>query len=95
MAKSNNQYKEPQAEENAERFQSDAERLANKHLADPNHVITDEELASIRIGMTPPPDVPTRQAVDEAGDRVSDRKLDKEDDTLPGAQKITPWDVVE
>lgn len=95
MANSNDQYQQANAGGNADRFQSDAEKLANKHLADPDHVITDEEFANVRVGMTPPPDSPTKEAVNEAEDRAADHKSDKEDDTLPGAQKITPWDVVE
>ena len=81
--------------QDTQRFQSDTEKLTNRHLADPDHVITDEEFASVRIGMTPPPDAPTREAIKEADDRIADHKSDKDDDTLPGAQKITPWDVVE
>jgi hypothetical protein len=81
--------------QDTQRFQSDTEKLTNRHLADPDHVITDEEFSSVRIGMSPPPDAPTREAIKEADDRIADHKSDKDDDTLPGAQKITPWDVVE
>ena len=82
-------------DQDTERFQSDAEKLTNKHLADPDHVITDEEFAAVRIGMTPQPDAPTREAIEEGEDRIADHKSDKDDDALPGAQKMTPWDVVE
>ncbi|HUC82156.1 MAG TPA: hypothetical protein VMR70_14730 [Flavisolibacter sp.] len=82
------------AEEN-KRFESDAQKLANKHLADPNHVITDEELKSIRVGMTPPSDEPTQEAVENAEEKVADTKLDSEEDTTPGSQKVTPWDVID
>jgi hypothetical protein len=88
------EYSKQNEEQENKRFQSDAEKLANKHLADPNHVITDEEMAKIRVGMTPPPDEPTRQAIEDGEDRIADQKSDKEDDAIPGAQKITPWDVV-
>ena len=77
-----------------ERFESDAKRLADRHLADPNHVITDEELRNIRVGVSGSADAPTQEAVEEADDRIADHKADGEDDTLPGAQKMTPWDVV-
>ena len=88
----------PQAEHNKreEPFASDAKKLADKHLADPNHVITDEEMRNIRVGVTPSsPDEPTQQAIDEAEERVADRKAPDEDKPLPGSQKMTPWDVVE
>lgn len=79
---------------NGQPYESDAERLVHKHLADPNHVITDEELASIRVGVVSAPDEPTREAVDEFEGRTADVKADSEDDEIPGAQKATPWDVV-
>ncbi|MDQ3277457.1 MAG: hypothetical protein M3Q06_03970 [Bacteroidota bacterium] len=90
--------KNPQSENNHQddAFVSDAKKLADKHMADPNHVITDEELQNIRVGVTPSlPDEPTQQAIAEAEDRTGDRKTPDEDKTLPGAQKMTPWDVVE
>lgn len=42
---------------------SDAKKIADKHLADPHHVITDEELASIRVGVSGAADAPTKRAV--------------------------------
>jgi hypothetical protein len=82
-------------EQGSGRFQSDAQKLANQHLADQNHVITDEDLQNVRVGMTPPPDEPTQQAIKDAEERIADRKTDSEDDTIPGAQKTTPWDVID
>lgn len=74
-------------------FQTDTEKLVQKHMSDPNHQFTDEELASIRVGMSPGPDVPTLQAIAESEDRIADEKTIDENKTLPGAQKITPWDI--
>jgi hypothetical protein len=76
-----------------ERFESDTHKLMRKHMSDPNHQITDEELAKVRVGMSPGADEPTQQAVEEADQRIADSKTESEDDTLPGAQKMTPWDV--
>ncbi|WP_121353384.1 hypothetical protein [Flavisolibacter nicotianae] len=81
--------------QNNQRFESDTQKIVRKHLSDPNHVITDEEIANVRIGMTPSADVPTQQALEESEDRIADRKADSEDETMPGAQKSTPWDVLE
>jgi len=78
-----------------QRFESDARKLANKHLADPNHVITDEDLKNVQVGMSAPLDEPTKQAIKDGEDRIADTKSDKEDDVIPGAQKVTPWDVVD
>lgn len=80
-------------ENNTERFESDAKKLADRHLADKDHVITDEDMQNIRVGMSPGADAPTQQAVEDAEDRIADKKVDSEDDTLPGAQKATPWDL--
>lgn len=74
-------------------FQTDTQRLMRKHMADQNHVITDEDLAKVRVGMSPEPDEPTKEAIKEADDRIADSKTINEDETLPGAQKITPWDL--
>ena len=81
-------------DEAPQKFQSDAQKLANKHLSDPDHIITDEELANVRIGMTPPPDAPTREAIRNADEKIADRKSDNDSDTAPGAQKTTPWDMI-
>lgn len=82
-------------EQRQQRFESDTQKVVRRHLADPNHVITDEEIANVRVGMTPPSDTPTQQAVSEADDRIADTKINSEEDTMPGAQKSTPWDVIE
>src|SRR5690349_4751915 len=89
MSRKQNPAKQPQP------FVSDTEKLVHRHLADPNHVITEEELAGIRIGMTPPPDDPTQLAIRDSDDRISDQKAIDENETMPGAQKSTPWDVIE
>jgi hypothetical protein len=78
---------------NKEKFQTDTQRLVQKHMADPDHQITDEDLAAVRVGMSPGPDAPTKQAIEDADERVADAKTDSEDDIVPGAQKITPWDL--
>ncbi|HEV7332468.1 MAG TPA: hypothetical protein VGN63_15630 [Flavisolibacter sp.] len=92
-----NKEQNPQAENNkpAEPFESDAKKLANQHMADPHHIITEEDMRNIRVGVTPPPDGPTQEAINEADDRIADRKKPEDNKTLPGSQKITPWDVVD
>ena len=76
-------------------FQTDSEKLVQRHLEDPNHVITEEDMQKIRVGMTPPPDAPTEEAIRESEDRVADHKTENEEDTTPGSQKVTPWDVID
>lgn len=74
--------------------ESDAKKLADRHMADPDHTITDEEMASIRVGVSGVADAPTKQAVKEGEDRIADTEANNEDETIPGAQKSTPWDVI-
>ena len=91
----NYEAQNPQKQEGTEEhFITDTEKLVNKHLSDPNHVITDEEMQSLRVGMSPI----TNNSEDENNDfeeRIADHKTIKEDELVPGAQKMTPWDVVD
>jgi hypothetical protein len=77
-------------------FETDTQKLVNKHMADPNHVITEEEMAKLQVGQTPPEArkaQQNQQDMPEADERAADSKSIKDDDALPGAQKVTPWDV--
>lgn len=78
----------------SEAHESDAEKIVHKHLADKNHKITEEELAGIRVGVVAEPDEPTKQAIAESEGRIADTDANNEGETVPGAQKSTPWDVV-
>ena len=75
-------------------FESDTQKIVHRHLADPGHQISEEEIASVKIGMTSQLDEPTEQAIQDGEDRIADKKADNENATLPGAQKSTPWDVL-
>ena len=73
------------------RFQSDSAKIVERHLKDPNHQITEDEIRNVRVGMTPPlpDDLPTSE------EKVADRKKeDDEDKIIPGRQVITPWDTL-
>ena len=94
MEKPEHERETTSADHDEKQFQSDTEKLARRHLEDPNHVITDEELKNVRVGMTPPPDQPTEEAIRDSKDKIADHKSDNEDDTIPGGQKMTPWDVI-
>jgi hypothetical protein len=87
-----------------DRFVSDTQKLTRKHLEDEDHVITDEEMEKLRIGMTPPQlDEATKsrfrdeKALEEAAEKFigteEERKENDEDTDKPG-QKITPWDTI-
>jgi hypothetical protein len=73
------------------RFKSDTAKVVERHLKDPNHQITEDEIRNVRVGMTPP----TQDEILPSDQRVADRKRSDEDDkTLPGSQAITPWDTL-
>ena len=71
------------------KFKSDTAKVVDRHLKDPNHQITEEEIRNVRVGMTPPmnDDLPAQD------EKVADRKK-TDDETLPGSQAITPWDTL-
>jgi hypothetical protein len=39
---------------NNERFESDTQKIIRRHLENEDDVITDEDIANIRVGMVPP-----------------------------------------
>ena len=86
--------KDPQPQ-NEERFESDTQKIVRRHLEDENHVITEEEIRSVRVGMSPPLDTTEEDVIEDREEKVADRKAPEEDETVPGEQKITPWDVID
>ncbi len=80
--------------QNEEQFESDTQKLVRRHLEDENHVITEEELRNVRVGMSPPPDAPTMEAIHEREEKAADRKVADEDETAPGEQQATSWDIL-
>jgi hypothetical protein len=82
-------------DQNEERFESDTQKLVRRHLEDEDHVITEEEIRNVRVGMSPPPDEPTEEAIQESEGKAADRKTADESETAPGEQQATPWDVIQ
>jgi hypothetical protein len=84
-----------------ERFMSDTQKLVRKHLEDKDHVITDDDIANVRVGMVPPEfDAATEvrfedeQSRDEVEDELTENEQDREDENL-GDKRITPWDTID
>jgi hypothetical protein len=80
---------------NGQEFESDTQKVIHRHLENKNDVITEEDIRNVRIGMSAPLDKPTREAIEEREDKKADRKAVDEDETFPGTQKATPWDVID
>jgi len=72
-------------------FKSDTAKLVERHLKDPNHQISEEEIRNVRVGMTPP----VQDEFPPKDEKAADRKKEEEDETLPGNQVITPWDALD
>lgn len=83
-------------EQNEGSFESDTQKIIHRHLENKDDVITDEDIRNVRIGMSPPLDAPTEEAVKEReeDEKIADKKTINEDGIMPGEQEITPWDVI-
>jgi hypothetical protein len=66
--------------------ESEAEKLMREHLNTPGHVITDEELRNLRVG------VPR-----ESGDSLPDNGMEtgRVHDEHQEGEQSTPWDVID
>jgi len=85
-----------------ERFESDTQKIVRRHLENKDDVITDEDIASVRVGMVPPQfdeatesrfeDDDAREEAEKnllagTNDMDKDKNLDKD--------QITPWDTID
>lgn len=86
---------ETNKEQNGERFESDTQKVVRRHLEDENHVITEDEIRNVRVGMAPPPDAPTEEAIREREEKTADKKGPAENETASGEKRATPWDILE
>ena len=85
-----------------ERFESDTQKIMRRHLENEDDIITDEDIANIRVGMVPPEfdrATESRFEGDEAREEVEDEitgetKEMNKDENLDNGQ-ITPWDTID
>ena len=76
------------------RFESDSQKIVRKHLQDKDHVISEEELRNVRVGMTPTPN--EERHLDESVDEIeAQTKLKKGSTEKPADDPITPWDTID
>lgn len=86
---------------NPEKFESDTQKVVRKHLENKDHVITEEEIASLRVGMVPPLDEATAarfegdDAVEEAEEEITGDQDNIEESKNDRDNRLTPWDTVE
>lgn len=87
--------------ERADRFESDTQKLVRRHLEDPDHQITDEEMQNMRVGMSPTnldEATEARLKGDDAIEEVEEKELGDrniEEDENTSGDKITPWDTID
>jgi hypothetical protein len=98
----NVEHNENSEDVNNERFESDTQKIIRRHLENENDVITDEDIANVRVGMVPPEFDQATEARfddDEARKEVEDdftentNDMDKDENLDEG--QITPWDTVD
>ena len=85
-----------------DRFQSDADKIVHRHLKNKDDIITDEDIAGVRVGMSAAEfDEATEARFEDENVReeVENKHLEgteemKEDKNLDEGQ-ITPWDTID
>lgn len=87
---------------NNERFESDTQKIIRRHLENEDDVITDEDIANVRVGMVPP----EFDKATEARFEGEETREEVEDDLTAGTEDmdtdenlnkgpITPWDTID
>jgi hypothetical protein len=87
---------------NDDRFESDTQKIIHRHLENEDDIITDEDIANVRIGMVPPDFDEATEARFEGEDAREDAEQDligntenmNKDENLDEDQ-ITPWDTID
>jgi hypothetical protein len=87
---------------NSEPFESDTQKIVRRHLENEDDVISHEDIANIRVGMTPPQFDRATEARFEGEEAREDIEedltkgtinLDKDENLDKGP--ITPWDTID
>lgn len=87
---------------NDDRFESDTQKIVRRHLEDKDDIITDKDIAGVRVGMVPPEFDKATEArfEDEEAREESEEELTrgtkdmKKHENLEGGQ-MTPWDIID
>jgi hypothetical protein len=87
---------------NDDRYESDTQRIIRRHLENKDDIITDEDIASVRVGVTPPQfDEATaarfedEDAREEAEEEILGDTDHIEEEENSDDDKLTPWDTVD
>lgn len=87
---------------NNEEFESDTQKIIRRHLENKDDIITDEDIANVRVGMVPPEfDKATEARFEDEEERkkveddLSGEKDDIKKDENLDEEQITPWDIID
>ncbi len=90
------------SQDKPEKFESDTQKIVRKHLEDPDHKITDEEMQNIRVGMIPPEfseatnaRLEGEEAIERVEKKIVGNEEQIEEDKNTRNDKLNPWDVRE
>ena len=85
-----------------ERPLTDTQKIVRRHLENENDVITDEDIASVRIGITPADLDEATEARFKGEDAIEEEEKDIlgdvdeiEEDENTKKEHITPWDTID
>jgi hypothetical protein len=93
----------PQQNESADRFESDTQKIVRMHMEDEDHVISEQDMQNIRVGMTPSNLDEATEArfgdddtVEDAEEEVLGEDVDdiKEEENSSD-DSVTPWDTID
>jgi len=71
----------PKSTNQTEEFETDAQKIVRRHLENENDVITDEDLRSVRVGVTPPNEGDTDSELEELIEETEGKQKDDDDAT--------------
>ncbi|MDB5207356.1 MAG: hypothetical protein JWR72_2431 [Flavisolibacter sp.] len=92
----NNESLEPKEPHFKEQFETDSQKIVRRHLENESDIITDEDIRSVRIGISPSHEVQSEQNLEELIDDIeSEREKDDDTDVATTDNPITPWDTIE
>lgn len=76
---------------NEDRFETDSRKIVHRHLENKDDIITDEDIASVRVGIDPAElDPAVKEKLEEEG------QVDANTDDAPKPKKMTtPWDMID
>jgi hypothetical protein len=85
-----------------EPFESDTQKVVRQHMEDKDHVISHDDIANIRVGMTPPTlDEATaarfkgEDAIESAEDDIVGDENKLEEGKNAKDNRVTPWDTID